>query len=84
MTNTNSTDAQTVIQQGVEINQLLREIDSLKSLAEDMIHALNMASYDVEDPSKSHLLEVNADQFSDRFLSIIRSEPWVYFPKATL
>ena len=75
MANTNSNDAQTVIQQGVEINQLLREVDSLKSLLEEAIFALEMTQYVIEDPSKSHEVSQEADRFSDRFLSIIRSEP---------
>jgi hypothetical protein len=59
--------------QGVEMNRALKEIDSLKNLMEDVIFALEMTQYDIEDPFQSNDVIRQADQFRDRFLSIIRA-----------
>lgn len=67
------TNTEAFVLQGVEMNRALKEIDSLKNLMEDVIFALEMTQYDIEDPFQSNDVIRQADQFRDKFLSIIRA-----------
>jgi hypothetical protein len=66
------TNTEAFVLQGVEMNRALKEIDSLKSLLNETIFALEMTQYNIEDPFQSNDVIRQADQFHERFLSIIR------------
>lgn len=50
------------------------KVFSLTELMGDVIHALEMKMYDIEDPQLSHECEVEADKFHQKMIDILHSE----------
>jgi hypothetical protein len=48
-----------------------QKIEALTSLLNEVIHHLEMKRYEIEDPTESHLCEVQADEFFDRMSKIL-------------
>jgi hypothetical protein len=51
-----------------------QKIDALTDLLYDVIHALNMKQYEIDDATQSHQCEVEADQFHQQMCDILYSE----------
>ena len=51
-----------------------QKVFSLTELMGDVIHALEMKMYDIEDPQLSHECEVEADKFHRKMLKILYSD----------
>jgi hypothetical protein len=51
-----------------------QKIEVLTDLLYDVIHALNMKQYEIEDATQSHQCEVEADQFHQQMCDILYSE----------
>jgi hypothetical protein len=51
-----------------------QKIDALTDLLSNVIHALNMKQYEIEDATQSHQCEVEADQFHQQMIDILHSE----------
>ena len=49
------------------------KIDSLVDLLNDVMHTLNLKQYEIDDPTASHLCEVQADQFHQQMIDILYS-----------
>ncbi len=49
------------------------KIQQLTDLLADVIHALNMKQYEIEDPDKSYQCEVEADQFHQQMCNILNN-----------
>jgi hypothetical protein len=49
------------------------KIQQLTDLLADVIHALNMKQYEIEDPDKSYQCEVEADNYHNQMCSILNS-----------
>ena len=50
-----------------------QKIDALTDLLSNVIHALNMKQYEIEDATQSHQCEVEADQFHQQMIDILHS-----------
>lgn len=50
-----------------------QKVEQLTDLLADVIHALNMKQYEIEDPDKSYQCEVEADQFHQQMLDILNN-----------
>ena len=50
------------------------KIQALTDLMSDVIHALDMKQYDIEDPSKSYECEFQANQFWQKMTDILHSQ----------
>ena len=48
-----------------------QKIEALTDLLYDVIHALNMKQYEIDDATQSHQCEVEADQFHQKMLNIL-------------
>jgi len=51
-----------------------QKIEELTNLLNDVIHALNMKQYEIDDATQSHQCEVEADQFHQQMCDILYSE----------
>ena len=51
-----------------------QKIEELTDLLYDVIHALNMKQYEIDDATQSHQCEVEADQFHQQMCDILYSE----------
>jgi hypothetical protein len=51
-----------------------QKIDALTELLNDVIHALNMKQYEIEDATQSHSCEVEADEFHQKMIDILHSD----------
>ena len=51
-----------------------QKVFSLTELMGDVIHALEMKMYDIEDPQLSYECEVEADKFHRKMIDILHSE----------
>jgi len=52
-----------------------QKIDALTDLLYDVIHALNMKQYEIDDATQSRQCEVEADQFHQQMCDILYSVP---------
>jgi hypothetical protein len=50
------------------------KVAALTDLLGEVISALDLTQYDIEDPSKSHAAECQADAFTDRMFTILHGE----------
>lgn len=50
-----------------------QKIQQLTDLLADVIHALNMKQYEIEDPDNSYQCEVESDQFHQQMCNILHS-----------
>ena len=50
-----------------------QKIEELTNLLDDVIHALNMKQYEIEDATESHKCEVEADDYYQKMLNILHS-----------
>lgn len=50
-----------------------QRISALTDLLSDVIHALSMKQYEIEDPLASHQCEVDADAYHDRMIQILHA-----------
>ena len=48
-----------------------QKIDALVNLLNDVIHALNMKQYEIDDATLSYQCEVEADQFHQQMIDIL-------------
>ena len=51
-----------------------QKIEALTDLLYDVIHALNMKQYEIEDATQSHQCEVEADNYHQQMCDILYSE----------
>lgn len=51
-----------------------QKVDALSELLREVIHALEMKMYDIEDPQLSHECEVEADKFHRKMIDVLHSE----------
>jgi len=51
-----------------------QKIEALTDLLYDVIHALNMKQYEIEDATLSHQCEVEADAYHQKMIDILSSE----------
>jgi len=51
-----------------------QKVDALSELLQEVIHALEMKMYDIEDPQLSHECEVEADKFHRKMIDVLHSE----------
>ena len=49
------------------------KIQQLTDLLADVIHALNMKQYEIEDPDKSYQCEVEADNYHNQMCNILNN-----------
>ena len=47
------------------------KIDALTELLSNVIHALNMKQYEIEDPTASHYCEMEADDYHQQMIDIL-------------
>lgn len=50
-----------------------QKIEQLTDLLADVIHALNMKQYEIEDATQSYQCEIEADQFHQKMCSILNN-----------
>jgi len=48
-----------------------QKIEALTELLGDVIHALNMKQYEIEDPTASHYCEMEADDYHQKMIDIL-------------
>ena len=53
----------------------LEKIEALTDLLSDVIHALEMTQYDIENPTLSYNSVLKADSYHDQMLKILHGEP---------
>jgi hypothetical protein len=51
-----------------------QQVEALTELLKDVIHALEMTQYEIDDAHESHYVVQQADQFHQQMLNIIHSE----------
>jgi len=51
-----------------------QKIEELTDLLSNVIHALSMKQYEIDDATQSHQCEVEADQFHQQMCDILYSE----------
>ena len=54
-----------------------QKIEALTDLLESVIHRLDMKQYEIEDPTKSHQCEVEADRYHQKMMDILHNEEYV-------
>jgi 5-methylcytosine-specific restriction endonuclease McrA len=50
-----------------------QKVEALEELLSEVIHCLNMKQWDIEDPTDSHLCEIQADEYYDKMIKILHS-----------
>jgi len=50
-----------------------QQVEALTELLKDVIHALEMTQYEIDDAHESHYVVQQADQFHQQMLNIIHS-----------
>jgi len=51
-----------------------QQVDALVELLSDVIHALEMTQYEIDDAHESHYVVQQADQFHQQMIDILHSE----------
>ena len=52
-----------------------QKIEALTDLLSNVIHSLELAQYDIQDPTESYAVVQKADEYHDEMLKILHSEP---------
>jgi hypothetical protein len=51
-----------------------QQVEALTELLKDVIHALEMTQYEIDDADESHYVVQQADQFHQQMIDILHSE----------
>jgi len=52
------------------------KVEALTNLLDNVIHALNMKQYEIEDATESHKCEVEADEYYQKMMDILYNEEY--------
>lgn len=52
------------------------KVEALTNLLDNVIHALSMKQYEIEDATQSHQCEVEADEYYQKMLDILHNEEY--------